>query len=180
MISSDTTFMESIPTISIAVTSDVYPRKPASADTSKSLSYRSFSDMLGVEETAIEFPDSFLAHFEFHSITLNIEYLNDIENIYMMRLPEEIKAWLFLHPSIADVLIEAHSHIIDSFGDTAQIRIQIVKDPEASDFEELIAYIITGLPVPRALESLDQFDNQWFLDQVDRLDGNFNFCLEII
>jgi len=44
--------------------------------------------------------------------------------------------------------------------------------------KELFAYIRTSLPVDEALSRLDKFDEEWFLDQLDRAGGRFNFNLE--
>jgi hypothetical protein len=131
--------------------------------------------MVGLRENP-----TILSLLEQYPIIKGIMHRDEIENIYKMSLSDDVKAWLSDHPGVAQIVIEARPHILNAFGQTSQVRMLMVKDPEISNFEELIAYIITDLSVNQALDSLDRFDNQWFLNQLDRLDGNFSFNLGIV
>ena len=108
-----------------------------------------------------------------------IKRMNEIEDTYSLNMTADIQMFLITHPVIIDVLLAAYPYLINAFGYPPQIRLEIVRDPEAAQVEQLIAYIITSLPVEQALAHLDQFDERWFLNQVDQVDGNFNFNLEI-
>jgi hypothetical protein len=110
----------------------------------------------------------------------SIRNLNDIQDKYMIHLAEDVKAFLYNHPGVANVIIEAHPHLLDAFGKFIRVKMQMVKDPEIDNFEQLIAYIITDMSVEQALASLNQFDYQWYLNQLGRLDGNFSFNLDFV
>jgi len=110
----------------------------------------------------------------------NIRHVNEIENRYMVRLPIDVQAFLYNHPYITDVIVEAYPYLLDAFSQTFQIQMRVVKDPEIDYIEQLIAYIVTDMSVKQALASLDQFDNRWYLDQLDRLDGYFSFNLDFV
>jgi hypothetical protein len=60
------------------------------------------------------------------------------------------------------------------------VTLEVVSDPEVEGVEELFAYILTSLPVNEALARLHRLDEEWFLDQLDRVGGRFNFNLEFV
>ena len=88
----------------------------------------------------------------------------------------------FLHayPQLIEVLLEAHVYLQKYFGPDPQVTLEVVSDPEVEGVEELFAYILTSLPVNEALARLDKLDEEWFLDQLDRVGGRFNFNLEFV
>jgi hypothetical protein len=81
---------------------------------------------------------------------------------------------------LIDLLLEAPPHVERYFGLNPQVVLEVVADLEASDSEELFANICTSLPVEEALERLDQLDEGWFLAQLERTAGRFNFNLEFV
>ena len=88
----------------------------------------------------------------------------------------------FLHayPQLIEVLLEAHVYLQKYFGPDPQVTLKVVSDPEVEGVEELFAYILTSLLVDEALARLDRFDEEWFLDQLDRVGGRFNSNLEFV
>jgi hypothetical protein len=81
---------------------------------------------------------------------------------------------------LIDVLLEAHAYLQKHFGPDPKVALQVVSDPEAKGGDQLFAYILTPLSVDKALTRLDRIDEEWFLDQLDRTDGLFNFNLEFV
>ena len=88
----------------------------------------------------------------------------------------------FLHayPQLIEVLLEAYVYLQKYFGPDPQVTLEVVSDPEVEGVEELFTYILTSLPVNEALARLDKLDEEWFLDQLDRVGGRFNFNLEFV
>ena len=83
-------------------------------------------------------------------------------------------------PTLIDLLLEAHAYLERYFGLDPQVVLEVVSDPDSNDSEELFANIRTSLPVDEALERLDQLDQGWFLAQLGRTGGRFNFSLEFV
>jgi hypothetical protein len=68
----------------------------------------------------------------------------------------------------------------EHFGSGIPVVLEVVSDPEVEGWDQLFAYILTSLPVREALAQLNKLDKEWFLDQLDRVDGLFNFNLEFV
>ena len=97
---------------------------------------------------------------------------------YSLRDPARVKLFLHAHPQLKDVLIEARPHLQKHFGPDAQVFLEVVPDPEIEGWDQLIAHIRTDHQPEEALHRLDQFDDEWFLDQLSRVGGQLNFNLE--
>jgi len=102
-----------------------------------------------------------------------------LREIYAFRNPDQVRSFLVTHPDLVEVLFEARSYLEALFGSDLEVILEVVTDPDAEGLKQLFAYIHTSLPIDDALERLDRLDEEWFLDQLDRVDGLCNFNLEI-
>ena len=107
-------------------------------------------------------------------------HLCQIEEIYSLRDPTSVRRFLHTYPQLVEVLLDAHVYLQKYFGPDPQVILEVVSDPEVEGMDELFAYILTSLPVDEALARLDRLDEEWFLDQLDRVAGRFNFNLEFV
>ena len=105
-------------------------------------------------------------------------HLHQIEEMYSLRNVAAVRGFLRAYPQLVEVLLEAHIYLQKYFGPDPQVTLAVVSDPEVEGMDELFAYILTPLPVDEALARLDRLDEEWFLDQLDRVGGQFNFNLE--
>jgi len=103
-----------------------------------------------------------------------------VEENYMIRRKATVQRFLDTHPEIVEFLLEAYGQAQRHFGSDVQVALEVVSDPEVDAPEELFGYILTSLAVDDALTRLDSFDADWFLDQLDRVGGRFNFNLEFL
>jgi hypothetical protein len=110
--------------------------------------------------------------------TIESQHLHQLEEAYALRDPATVQRFLRTCPQLIEVLLEAHVYLQKHFGPDPQVTLEVVSDPEAESMDELFAYIITSLPVDEALARLDMLDEEWFLDQLDRVNGQLNFNLE--
>jgi hypothetical protein len=92
-------------------------------------------------------------------------------------ISEKIRVFNFLHVSnhLYKPLFEAHSIIEEIFGQRIKIELKIVTDVDVDEHQELFAYIYTDLPPEDALEKLDQFDEEWLLDNIEIFNEKLNF-----
>ena len=131
----------------------------------------------------IDIQESIKPHAVQYTTLLDIigsQRLHQLERIYSLRDTATIRRFLHACPQIIEVLLEAHVYLQKYFGPNPQVTLEVVSDPEAEGMEEMFAYILTSLPVDEALARLDRLDEEWFLDQFDRIDGQFNFNLEFV
>jgi hypothetical protein len=107
--------------------------------------------------------------------------LQKLDTMYRSRDALAVRRFLRNHPHLIDVILEAYPHLMKHFGPATQFDLEIVSDPEAEGWDQqLFAYIITPLPVDKALARLEKLDEEWFLSQLDRVGGLFNFDLECV
>jgi hypothetical protein len=102
-----------------------------------------------------------------------------VANAYALRNAPACDAYFAAHPQVADFLQASYGQLRRFFGPEASLVLEVVRDPEASvpsDF--LFVNIRTSMPVDDALARLDQFDEDWYLDQVDTFGDLVNFNLE--
>ncbi len=103
-----------------------------------------------------------------------------LDRLFTVRNPSAVRRFIQAHPDLVDIVVEAHSQVQKHFGPGTRIALEVVRDPDAQDAEQLFAYIQTALPVDEALKRLDQLDEEWFLDQVDLVQDDFNLNLEFV
>lgn len=106
--------------------------------------------------------------------------LQGLEKMCLVRNATAVHRFLQIHPDLMDVLVEARHRVLEHFGPETQVALELVRDPEVENWDELFAYIITPLPVDQALICLEKLDKEWFLDQVDRTGDLFNLNLECV
>jgi len=107
-----------------------------------------------------------------------LNHLDQLEDIYSPQKSADVRNFLYAHPKLVEVLLEAGVYLEQYFGPDPHVTLQVVRDPGVEGMAELFAYILTSLPVDEALARLDRLDEEWFLDQLERVDGQFNFNLE--
>ncbi len=96
-----------------------------------------------------------------------------------LRNAEAVNTFIEQYPELGDFLKESHRRLRRIFGAEPSFVLEVVQDPEASapsDF--LFVNIRTSMPVDEAMVRLDQFDDGWYLDQIDSFGDLVNFNLE--
>lgn len=104
---------------------------------------------------------------------------HSLDNVYSVRDASKVYRFLQEHDELVGFLLEAYPQIEKHFGPAPQVKLQVISDPEGHGLEQLFAYIHTSLPVQEALSRLELLDEEWFLDQIDRVGDVFNFNVEI-
>lgn len=103
-----------------------------------------------------------------------------LEEMYSFRHATVVRRFLQIHPHLVKLLIDAYPYLLELFGPDPEVALEVVSDPEVEDWDQLFAYICTPLPVNEALARLHRLDEEWFLDQLDRVNDLFNFSLECL
>jgi hypothetical protein len=106
-------------------------------------------------------------------------HMAQLESLYDFRNPTEIKGFLVHHRPLIPVLKEAYSVVEEFFGNGVSVALEVVKDPETANMEQLFGYIkVDPFSPEEALGRLGAFDDAWFIKQVDVIGGYLNFNLE--
>lgn len=121
-----------------------------------------------------------LWYIDFYDTDADIQRRTDeLRQVYSFRDATAVVLFLRVRPNLVDVLLEAQSQLECHFGANPQVVLEIVSDPEG-ERDELFAYVRTCASVDDSLARLDRFDEEWFLDQIDRVNGQLNFDLEYV
>lgn len=109
----------------------------------------------------------------------NYQLLSRLGRIYNLSNSSRLLRFFDENRALIPVVIEAHEELKKRFP-SEEFTLEVVSDSEVDDCDELFAYILTSLPVEDALQRLNDLDEEWFLNQLDRTNGLFNFNLRFI
>jgi len=100
-----------------------------------------------------------------------------LERLYIFRETQEVSRFLEDNPFLVLLLLEAYGQIDRYFGPYPRVFLEVVTDPEAPEDRELFALIYTGLTPDEALDRLDHFDRDWWLDASHTAQGKL--CIDV-
>jgi len=99
-----------------------------------------------------------------------------LERLYTFREREEVLWFLESYPFLASLLLEAYDNIGNYFPHT-QVFLEVVSDPEATNDYQLVSSIATNLDPDEVIDTLEEFDEDWWLDALDRAQGKL--CINV-
>ena len=100
-----------------------------------------------------------------------------LERQYVFKDRDQVFSFLENHPFLVTLLLEAYSKIETYFPEYPQVSLEVIIDPEVPDDIQLVASIRVNLSPEEALERLDSFDRQWWLQSMDRAKGEL--CIDV-
>ncbi len=103
----------------------------------------------------------------------------NLHELFEYRNRDKVDLYLQSHPELSSFLEESHGYLVKHFGAAAKLALEVVRDPEAEQ-QQLFVYIKTAAPTDEALKRLGRFDEEWFLNHLDRVGDHLNFNLEVI
>lgn len=123
-------------------------------------------------------------HYDFPQIALftqipraiDKQKLKQIANIYKIYDPDQVNPFLERNGYLGDVLLEAFPQLQRYFGPDMHVDLILRFDPE-EPYQELFGYVHNQRSIEDAQDSLDAFDDKWFLDNLHRTRGLLNFNL---
>lgn len=95
-----------------------------------------------------------------------------------MRDEREVVSFLTRHAQVVAVLGEIRQKIDDYFGPHTRVELEVVREPDEPNDDELFAVIVTQLPVQEARARLRQLDFDWWLDAAARADFRMNLQVD--
>lgn len=106
--------------------------------------------------------------------------LEPLAKFYRYRGSEDLLPFLNASPQLITFLQDSHPYLLQHFGKETTYVLELISEPEKSNLQQLLVYIRTLMPTDQALSQLDQFDEEWFLEQLHRVGDLINFNLEVI
>jgi len=105
------------------------------------------------------------------------EPIENLRNIYRISDFNSINRFVREYNVPIEFLHEASNVIRNKFGKEADISLSL---EGTEPIEELYLYarVLTTLHVQEALTKIDEIDEEWLLDNIDRVQGRFNFDVE--
>lgn len=100
-----------------------------------------------------------------------------LEELYIFRRRTEVLRFLDRNPFLAPLLLEAAEKTTHFFP-ASQLSLEVISDFEMDDSSQLLASITTRLAVDAALERLDEFDADWWLEVAGQANGKLCIDLE--
>lgn len=100
-----------------------------------------------------------------------------LEELYVFRRRMEVLRFLDVHPFLVPLLLEAYAKIGRYFEPYHEVFLEVISDPEATNDRQLFAFIGTRLSPDQALDSLERFDEEWWLDVLDQAQGKL--CIDV-
>ena len=111
---------------------------------------------------------------------MNIDHLNEwdmIENQFNMSNRDTISEFLVDRTFLAQLLLELPEKIPVCFPDS-QLSLEIWNDPEIEDNAKLLALIRTKLDPEEALDVMESFDREWWIENRPRTQGELVIDVE--
>jgi len=99
----------------------------------------------------------------------------------LYQLKDEVSILEFLEDNIylVDFLIEFHKQVTNIFKDNIiTISLNLIHDPDILDENILFASIYTNLSVDDAMTKIGYLDEDWYLKNMNKVKGIFNFDVE--
>lgn len=112
----------------------------------------------------------------FQKLALNHHKLN---GLYDIPNKQEVDDFLVKHPKLMDFAARAFKQIRRYFSSEV-LSLEVTRDPEISNYEQLCVYIHTSLTVKEAVRTLNEFDDQWLLDHLNETNNLFSFNLRFL
>jgi hypothetical protein len=103
--------------------------------------------------------------------------LEEVEPLYRLRKPMQVKRFLSDHAFLLPILVAAHDPIKSCFA-PLHLALEVIAEPESIDDQQLVLFVVVQLTPAEAFARLQRFDNEWWLDVMDEAQGSLCISLE--
>ena len=99
---------------------------------------------------------------------------------YEIHKMEEVKNFLSKNRDLFSLLEEIPNKVYEYFGDRQKLSLKVSHEPEFPQSLELWVSILTELSAKEALPLLEKFDEEWWLENMDRAGCKLNITLKFV
>lgn len=111
--------------------------------------------------------------------SINLE-INDLRSKFEITNFEEVRNFLTKNRFLVSLVEGIPSKIYQYFGIGQKLALQILCEPDFPKSFELWIHILTELSAKKALPILERFDEEWWLENMDKSDGKLNITLKFV
>ena len=104
-----------------------------------------------------------------------LETTQTLEQLYTFERADEVQSFLSGNPFLMPLLYETYPYIRRYFPD-AQLLLEVIADTEVVGWVTLFLNIISSQP-EKALDKLHEFEDDYWLDQLDRSQNKLSFSI---
>lgn len=103
-----------------------------------------------------------------------------LAKVYVIKKPNEVGEFIGKNLFLLDILEEIPGKIYQYFGENQKLSLKMSYDPDFPQSSDLWVSILTKLSVDEVFPLLEKFDEEWWLDNLDRANCKLNIKLEYI
>jgi hypothetical protein len=115
---------------------------------------------------------TFATHTRTHAEHLAKDYI--IEN------PKEVADFIGDNLFLLEILEEIPNKIYRYFGNNQNLALKVSSEPDFPDSKELWVSVLTKLSAQESRQMMDNFDENWWLENLDRADCKLNITLKYV
>ena len=133
----------------------------------------------------IETPPSILLHsVEPENLPYSAEslqvFIKQNFDEYEVKDTARVSEFLYENQFLMNLLAEIPWQIRQYFGNSPRLKLEILSEHDFHASKELWISILTKLSAEEALPFLDKFDEEWWLENMDRANHKLNITLEFV
>jgi hypothetical protein len=114
--------------------------------------------------------------FATHTLT----HAEHLAKDYVIKNPSEVADFIGENLFLLELLEEIPDQIFRCFGYNQKLRLEILSEPDFPDSIELWVSVLTELSALESRQIMDKFDENWWLDNLDRADCKLNVTVKYV
>ncbi len=99
---------------------------------------------------------------------------------YIIKKPKEVAEFVSENLYLLDLIEEIPTRISTYFGENQSLALRVSHEPEFPNSSELWVEILTKLSAKKAMPILYRFDEEWWLENLDRARYKLNITVKFI
>lgn len=103
-----------------------------------------------------------------------------LAKIYIIKNPNEVGEFIGENLYLLDILEEVPGEIYRYFGSDQKLVLKVSAEPDILESSELWIEILTKLSAKEAMPVLEEFDKNWWLENMERANCKLNITLKFV
>lgn len=115
---------------------------------------------------------------EVHAKTL--EQINVLAREYEIRNPSKVAEFLSENLFLLDLLKVIPGKLRKFFGKNTKLAVELFAEPEMPSSKEIFVLVLTKNEAKEARAKMDEFDEKWWFENLDKANCKLNVSLEYV
>ncbi|MCC6328805.1 MAG: hypothetical protein IT174_09845 [Acidobacteria bacterium] len=109
-----------------------------------------------------------------------LEKINFLAREYEVRDPRQVGKCLRDNLFLFELLTMIPKQISKYFGKNAKLALELLSEPDFPSSQEIFVLVLTADDAETARSKMDRFDNEWWLENLDKANCRLNVSLEYV